>query len=109
MTHQNITIRWATLADLDFVQQDHYLPSEVVTRKIEWQEVLVAEWNGKLVGYARIEYLWSIVPYLALIRVQPEYRRQGVGKALLNYLEEFLRNIACQVLCAAENKREVKQ
>ena len=36
-------------------------------------------------GYMRLEYLWSIVPYIALIQVLPEYRRQGVGKALLRF------------------------
>ena len=87
-----IVVRFAMLADLDFVQQDHYIPTEVVKRKVEWQEVVVAEKNGSLVGYMRLEYLWSLAPYIALIYVLSEYRRQGVGKAMLHYVEAFLRD-----------------
>jgi N-acetylglutamate synthase-like GNAT family acetyltransferase len=76
---------------LEFVRQDHYLPAAVVRRKIEWQEIVVAEISGTLVGYVRLEYLWSVVPYVALIHVSPGYRRRGVGKALLAHTEEFLR------------------
>jgi N-acetylglutamate synthase-like GNAT family acetyltransferase len=108
MKHQNITVRWATLDDLDFVQQDHYVPSEVVRRKIEWQEVLVAERNGKLIGYVRIEYLWSDVPYIALIRVLPECRRQGAGKALLHYLEMFLRGNGHEALYSSSQVDEAE-
>lgn len=91
MPRTNISIRFAVLADLDFVQQDRYLSTEIVRRKIEWREVFVAERNDRLVGYLRLEYLWARVPYIELIRVLPEDQRQGVGKALLSYAEEFLR------------------
>ena len=87
-----ITVRLATLVDLDFVAQDRYIPIEIVKRKIEWQEVIVAEQGDQRVGYARIEYLWSLLPYLALIHVQAEHRRQGVGRAILAFIETFLRN-----------------
>ena len=53
---------------------------------------MIAEWNGKQVGYVRLEYLWSTVPYIVLIRVLLEYQRQGVGKALLRFIETFLRD-----------------
>ena len=97
---EEIVIRFARLDDLDFAYQDGYIPAEALKRKIEAQlalnpdrieDVVVAEWNGKRVGYVRLEYLWSIVPYISLIQVLPEYRRQGVGKALLQFIETFLR------------------
>ena len=94
-----LAIRFARVDDLDFAYQDGYIPAEILKSKIEAQlalnpdcieDVVIAEWNGKRVGYVRIEYLWSIVPYIALIRVLPEYRRQGVGKALIRFIETFL-------------------
>ncbi len=91
MSHRNISTRFATPADLDFVRQDQYLPPEIVRRKIEWREVIVAELDGRLAGYLRFEYLWSKIPYVGLIRVIPECRRRGIGKALLTCAEEFLR------------------
>ena len=88
----SISIRFATLADLEFVQQDHYISSEIIRRKIAWQEIIVAEQQGRLVGYLRLEFLWSSIPYIALIHVAPESRRQGIGQALLGYLEAYLRD-----------------
>jgi GNAT superfamily N-acetyltransferase len=43
-------------------------------------------------GYVRWEFLWSLVPYVALIRVLPAHRRQGVGRALVAFLEKRLRS-----------------
>ena len=105
-----IVIRFARLDDLDFAYQDGYILPEVLKQKIEGQlavnpdcieDVVIAEWNGKRVGYVRLttkEYLWSIVPYISLIQVLPEYQRQGVGKALLRFIETFLREAGHEAL-----------
>ena len=103
-----ITVRLATLADLEFVQQDHFLQADVVKRKIEWQEVFIAEWHSTPVGYLRIEYLWSLVPYIALIHVLPMHRRKGIGKALLHYLEEFLKAKEHSTLYSSSQVDEVE-
>ena len=70
-------VRWATLDDLDFVGQDRFIPADVVRRKIEWREVVVAKRAGHQVGYLRLEYLWSMVPFIALITVLPAFRRRA--------------------------------
>ncbi len=110
-----IVIRFARLDDLDFAHQDGYIPAEVLKRKIDAQlalnpdrieDILIAERNGKRVGYVRLEYLWSIVPYIPLIQVLPEYHRQGVGKALLGFLETFLRDAGHDVLYSSSQTDE---
>ena len=112
---EEIVIRFARLDDLDFAYQDGYISAEVLKRKIDAQlalnpdrieDILIAERNGKRVGYVRLEYLWSIVPYISLIQVLPEYRQQGVGKALLRYLETFLRDTGHEVLYSSSQADE---
>ncbi len=112
---EEIVIRFARLDDLDFAYQDGYISTEVLKRKIDAQlalnpdrieDILIAERNGKRVGYVRLEYLWSIVPYISLIQVLPEYRRQGVGKALLRFIETFLRNTGHEVLYSSSQADE---
>ena len=112
---EEIAIRFARHDDLDFAYQDGYIPGEVLKRKIEGQlavnpdsieDVVIAEWNGKRVGYVRLEYLWSIVPYISLIRVLPEYRRQGVGKALLRFIETFRRDAGHEALYSSSQADE---
>ena len=109
-----IVVRFARRDDLDFAYQDGYIPGEILKRKIEAQtlnpdrieDVVIAEWNGERVGYVRFEYLWSIVPYISLIRVLPEYRRQGVGKALLRFIETFLRDAGHEALYSSSQADE---
>ena len=112
---EEIVIRFARRDDLDFAYQDGYISTEMLKRKIEAQlalnpdrieDILIAERNGKRVGYMRLEYLWSIVPYISLIQVLPEYRRQGVGKALLGFLETFLHNAGHEALYSSSQADE---
>ena len=110
-----VVMRFARVDDLDFAYQDGYIPAEILKSKIEAQvalnpdrieEIVIAEWNGKRVGYVRLEYLWSIVPYITLIRVLPEYRRQGIGKALLRFIETFLREAGHEALYSSSQADE---
>jgi GNAT superfamily N-acetyltransferase len=85
-----IEVRFADQNDLSYVSQDHFIPLEVVARKIDLDEVIVSFYQGKPVGYLRLEYLWSIVPYIALITVEPDFRKIGIGKAMLKFALEYL-------------------
>jgi GNAT superfamily N-acetyltransferase len=87
---KGLRVRFAARDDLDFVSQDQFMPGQIVARKIEAREVLLAELDGRPVGYLRLEYLWSLVPYISLIVVREGYRRQGVGKALLGFCLAYL-------------------
>ncbi|MCK4473426.1 MAG: GNAT family N-acetyltransferase [Anaerolineae bacterium] len=66
------------------------MPAEFIQRKVEQREIIVAEKAGQMVSYLRLEYLWSLVPYIALIWVVEDQRQQGVGRAMLRYLENVL-------------------
>ena len=88
---EKLRVRLAAADDLDFVAQDGHVPLEVVAGKIARDEVVVAEQDGTSVGYARIDFLWSAVPFIALIWVQAPHRKQGVGTAILEHVEERFR------------------
>jgi N-acetylglutamate synthase-like GNAT family acetyltransferase len=88
--NEDLCVRFAKAEDIHFVSQDGYIPASTVARKIEFNEVIVAEKNGKPVGYLRLEYLWSIVPYIALITILPTHQRQGAGKAMLDFTAAYL-------------------
>ncbi|MGI8669438.1 MAG: GNAT family N-acetyltransferase, partial [Aridibacter sp.] len=86
-----VKIRFANKSDFDFLNSNVYVSDEILQRKIEWQEIIVAEKNDVQIGFLQLEYLWSSVPYIALIKVLPEFQRQGVGKKLLEFTESLLR------------------
>ena len=85
------TIRCAVHADVDFLTRNGDTSAAVIRRKIELEEFIVAVLKGELAGFLQLEYLWAKVPYIALIRVLPDYRRSGIGKGMLEFAEDFLR------------------
>ena len=88
----NIRVRFAAGDDLDACLQLDDTVVDVIRRKIEANQIIVAQREGDLFGYLRLEYLWSRTPYIGLIRVRSQCRRQGIGRAILAFLEAFLRD-----------------
>ena len=103
-----IEVRFANQMDLDeCIVLDHpTMPVEVIKRKVEQREIIVAEKAGQLVGYLRLEYLWSTVPYIALIWVVEDQRQQGIGSAMLRYLENVLREQGHTALYSSSQANE---
>ena len=103
-----IKVRFANQTDLDgcIVLDQPIMPAEVIKRKIAQGEIIVAEKSGQLVGYLRLEYLWSVVPYIALIWVVEDQHQQGIGKAMLHYLENFLREQGHTALYSSSQANE---
>jgi GNAT superfamily N-acetyltransferase len=85
-------VRPATTTDAVFVTKNSHLSETVILRKASLGEVIVADMNGILIGFCLVEYLWSKVPYIGLIRVEENHRRQGCGRAMLQFLETTLRD-----------------
>ena len=101
-----LRVRYANRADADFAGQDGYIATDVLVRKIDAREVMIAESDDIPVGYLRIEYLWSRVPYIALIRVLPGHQRRGSGRALLAFLESELYEAGHSVLLSSSQADE---
>ncbi|MBE9045390.1 GNAT family N-acetyltransferase [Pleurocapsales cyanobacterium LEGE 10410] len=59
-----------------------------------YAEAIVAEWKDEIVGFALFHSNYSTFLtkpgiYLEDLFVLPEYRRQGIGKAMLSYLAQL--------------------
>jgi GNAT superfamily N-acetyltransferase len=99
-------VRFATLDDLAWCASVEHIPMDRVRRTIDNAEALVAERDGQPVGYVRVEYLWSVIPYIGLIWVVEAHRQQGVGRAMLAYLESYLRDGGHTVLMSSSQVDE---
>jgi len=98
------------LADADdlgwYEAEDRTIPAEVVRRKIEAQEIFIAELGGRRAGHLRLDFLWSKFPFIALIRVLPEFRRHGIGQGLLEFVEARLRDKGHDTLYSSSQVNE---
>lgn len=104
-TSNSLVIRWAKPADVSAIMDlikalaVYENLAEAVTGnaealeahlfgEISYAEVLVGEWEGKIVGFALFfsnysTFLTQPGIYLEDLFVLPDYRRQGIGRALL--------------------------
>src|SRR5262245_27788132 len=103
---QDVTLRFASLADVALLQDARFVSLDVARRKLEWHEIVIAESDNQLVGYLQLEYLWSLVPYIGLIHVVADYRRRGIGKGMLGYVETFLRERGHEVIYSSAQADE---
>ncbi|UCD92173.1 MAG: GNAT family N-acetyltransferase, partial [Methanobacteriota archaeon] len=86
-----MNVRFATVDDKEWCQKiDSHVSDDVYEFKTGHDEIIVGELDGKKVGYLRLEYWYLTLPFLGLIVVEEEYRRRGVGGAMLAFLEKHL-------------------
>jgi GNAT superfamily N-acetyltransferase len=90
---ERVVVRFAGPEDLEWcVVEDDRVTEQVIRHKIINDEIIIAEVDGKPIGYLRVEYLWSQVPYIGVVFVEDDYRKEGIGRKILSFLEDYLRS-----------------
>jgi GNAT superfamily N-acetyltransferase len=72
------------------------------------REVIVAEYDTEIIGYLKIEYIWSILPYISLIYINKEFRGNGIGTKMLKFLESFLLSKGYKLLLSSSQVNEIE-
>lgn len=89
----DLKIRFAEINDLDScVELDLHKNIDTIKNKISMKEVIVAESNNEVIGCLKIEYIWTHLPFISYIVIKNDFRASGVGKSMLTFSEEYLRN-----------------
>ena len=102
-----VLVRFAGPEDLEWcVVEDSHVTETIVRHKIVNDEIIVVELDGQLIGYIRLEFLWSTTPYIGLIFVIDEYRNAGIGRKMIDYLEEHLRSMGHDELMSSSQADE---
>ena len=88
----NFKIRFANINDLEScVELDLHKNIDTIKNKISMNEVIVAEVNNEVIGCLKIEYIWTHLPFISYIVIRKEFRSSGVGKSMLTFLEQYLK------------------
>ncbi|MBN2230058.1 MAG: GNAT family N-acetyltransferase [Candidatus Thorarchaeota archaeon] len=100
-------VRFAEPQDLEWcVVEDDSVTEQVTRNKIVNDEIIVGEIDGQLIGYVRLEYLWSKIAYIGMLFVEEAYRRAGVGRKMLNFLENHLKEYGHDVFYSSSQADE---
>ncbi len=106
MSENKTHVRLAMHGDLKFVIKKEYLSEEVLLRKIDQGEIFVLVVENQPVGHLRLEFLWSTIPYIALIRIDEKYRKKGYSRLILQFLEGHLHEKGYGVLYSSSQVNE---
>lgn len=85
-------IRLAELTDLTWLTaHDRHIAWEECERSVRLRRVLVVEAEkGELVGWLRWNLFWDNTPFMNMLYLLPERRRQGYGTALVAHWEGMM-------------------
>ncbi|WP_068774871.1 GNAT family N-acetyltransferase [Paenibacillus sp. FJAT-26967] len=104
-----LLVRSGQIEDVEIiVSKDPGIQRKILEWKLNNGEIIVAEHHTGVVGYLRVEYLWSKYPYIGLIKVDHELRNQGIGRALLSFAEEEFRRQGIAVLYSSSQVNEAE-
>ena len=76
---------------------------ELPLTQIAAGSVFVAEWNGAIVGFAAVEPREDGESELDALFVDPNMRRRGIARALIEHCAEVARGRKSAALCAVGN------
>ena len=87
-------VRIATEIDFEYCRKTDFphIKDHLLKQSIQNGWVYLVEINQSPVGYARLEFIWLAVPYIALIRIEENHQRKGAGTALVNRIFNDLKN-----------------
>lgn len=89
---QEITITYATQEHFEWLEEkDRHITPSMLKSKVSDKQVLIVQINGQNIGWLRFGFLWDMVPFVCLVSIEEEYRKKGVGKKLVNYWEEEMK------------------
>ena len=105
----HVGIRFGTVRDLETAKiWDPTVREHVLSWKLQNEEIIVAELEDSIVGYLRLDYMWSKIPYIGLLIVKSELRSQGIGGQLLAFAEQVLKEQKVERLYSSSVVNETK-
>lgn len=100
-------VRIALQKDLPALQAlDSWPSAQVWQQKIDAQEVIVLEADGQLSGLMRFTRLWTTVPFLGLVWLEPACRGQGYSRQMLEFLTTHLKQSGAVALLSSSQTNE---
>jgi ribosomal protein S18 acetylase RimI-like enzyme len=106
-TKKEYTIRFANIEDFkkvrEFDPHSQFIEPQKINSKIHQKEIIIAVEGGNIIGILKFSYFWATRPYIDLIWIDESYRKQGIGKQCIQFLEDYLiKQGYCYLFISAE-------
>ncbi|NEW05766.1 GNAT family N-acetyltransferase [Paenibacillus sp. SYP-B3998] len=84
----------ATNSDYGYIRErDHHILDTLLLQKISGNEIyILRDHDEKNIGWMRYGYFWDNTPFMNMIWVDEQYRGKGIGKQVVLFWEEEMKN-----------------
>ncbi|WP_334073377.1 GNAT family N-acetyltransferase [Paenibacillus sp. A14] len=103
-------IELATEKDYKYiVERDKHVPKTLVSTKINEKEIFILKDGEHEIGWMRYGYFWDNTPFMNMLWIEEEYRGQGIGKKIVLYWEELMRQKGFELVMTSTQSDEGAQ
>lgn len=103
-------IRCAGKSDLETLSTyDKHIRETELESVISLGRVIVAENSGTIVGWLRWNLFWDNTPFMNMLFLIEEYRKNGYGKAIVSYWEKMMRKEGYKLVMTSSLSNETAQ
>lgn len=84
-------IRMAQAEDFAFLSEhDRHIGPKELQEQIERERILIAQQDGRAIGWLRWNLFWDNTPFLNLLFLLEEHRQKGYGRQLMQAWERLM-------------------
>ena len=106
----DINIRYAENNDYLWLKEhEDHISEKILKKKIDNNEIFVIENNKKIIGWLRFNLFWDNIPFMNMIYFLDEYRKIGLGRKLVEYWENEMKNIGYKSVLTSTQSNEDAQ
>jgi ribosomal protein S18 acetylase RimI-like enzyme len=106
----NGTIEYAYRHDLlELEHLDKYISKVELVKSIDADRVILYWLNDKIIGWLRYNLFWDKIPFMNMLYVLEDYQGQGVGKELVVFWENELKQRDHQMVMTSSLANETAQ
>lgn len=104
-------IEFAAESDYDYiVERDHHILESLIMTKIKQNEIyIIRNQQNMNIGWMRYGYFWDNTPFMNMIWVDEEYRGNGVGKQVVLFWENHMKQKGCKMVMTSTLANEDAQ
>jgi GNAT superfamily N-acetyltransferase len=106
-----LKIFFATDSDYEYIRhQDRHISESLILSKIKGNEIyIVRDQDGNNIGWMRYGYFWDNTPFMNLIWLDEPYRDKGIGKQVVLFWEEQMKEKGFNLIMTSTQADEGSQ
>lgn len=104
-------ITFANESDYEYISsRDHHISESLIRAKLKGNEIyILRNEDGSHIGWMRYGYFWDNTPFMNLIWVDEPFRGTGIGKKVVQFWEEQMKQNGFEMVMTSTQADEGAQ